>query len=114
MVGKARVRRGWVGLLGRTTYLTLLRGTCNFAHMNTTVLLDATLPFGLRVTVTDGGGSITPGLSELVEGDPELRAAYEAVESFVLAAACTGVAILAPSFIEALETTVEAIDNNLS
>lgn len=45
------------------------------------------------------------------EGEDRLAAAMDAVESMVLALACAGHDVTAPSFIEGLETAVEHLTN---
>lgn len=58
----------------------------------------------LVVDKKNGSGAIVSNL----ESYPE----FDAVESFVLALACAGVDVTDHRVIEAIETTVEAIDNN--
>lgn len=65
----------------------------------------------LESTDTKCGGVITSDLHEDDDG-PELKVALDVLESFVLAAACAGVDIEALEFVEAIETTVEAVFQN--
>ena len=62
------------------------------------------------------GGSITSEDLHETEDGPEAdcyNAAIDAVESFILAAANAGIDITTLALIEAIETTVDAITNNL-
>jgi len=59
-------------------------------------------------------GSILSDLHDDVGPDDEsYDAAIDAIESFIMSAACAGIDITTPAFIEAIETTVEAIGNNI-
>jgi hypothetical protein len=61
-----------------------------------------------------GSGTITSeGLHEKGEGRV-LKAAIDTLEAFVLAAACAGIDIKSPKFLEAIETTVDGIFNNVA
>ena len=57
-----------------------------------------------------GGGMITSRLHAKGERK-SLGAALDAVESFILAAACAGVNVTSPAFVEAVETTVDKVSN---
>lgn len=79
-------------------------------------MVTITLPvFGIQVEVygNNGEGSISSLLHE--DGDsPEYTAAISGIESFILAAACAGIDVKTPQFLEAIETAVEGITNNYS
>ena len=60
------------------------------------------------------GGALSSDLKEgLGKRRTCLKSALDAVESLILAMACAGVDIETPAMIEAIETCVEAIWNNL-
>ena len=70
--------------------------------------------FGIVVTLTGGklpGGTITSDLHDL-EGDdesaPYYNAAMDGIEAMVLAQAVAGVDILDPTYLEGIETAVQA------
>ena len=57
-------------------------------------------------------GEIESPLSQN-ETDPDIQLALDAVESFILAAACAGIDVSDHAFEEAIETTVDAIYSNM-
>lgn len=72
--------------------------------------------YGIRITIDKNGlGSISSNLHGDDEDfeSSEFDAAINALESMILACACSGVDIEAPAFLEAIETALEAIQNNL-
>ena len=59
-----------------------------------------------------GSGTITSDLKQgTTAEDMEYVAAINALESLVLAHACTGIGVTAPAYIEGIETAVEAVAN---
>ena len=69
--------------------------------------------FGIRIMLTgDGGGAISSDLHPSIESDEEC-AAWDAIESLILAHACAGVDVTSLAYIEGLETAIDAIENNL-
>jgi hypothetical protein len=42
------------------------------------------------------------------------KTAWDTLESFILASACAGIDVASPAFLEAIETCVDGIQNNLS
>ena len=68
--------------------------------------------FGIVVEHDDQGGKITSELHEKGEGRA-LKAAIDTLEAFILACAVAGINIESPAFLEAVETTVDGITNNL-
>lgn len=69
--------------------------------------------FGIRVLLSgDGGGSISSELHASPESD-EQCAAWDAIESLILAHACAGVDVTNPAYVEGVETAVLAVGNNL-
>jgi len=65
------------------------------------------LPFMTKVTVVDGGGTVSSALKYEVD-----EVSANALESFLLALGCAGVDLNDPTIGEALEAAVEAIDNH--
>ena len=61
--------------------------------------------FGIVINLYDGGGGDI--LSHL-EKTPEINA----IESLILACACAGIDVETPAFLEAIETAVDAAQNN--
>ena len=59
------------------------------------------------------GGSVVSDLHEKGEGEV-LKAAIDTLEAFVLAAALAGIDITTSAFLEAIEVTVDGINNNLT
>lgn len=59
-------------------------------------------------------GSIKSDLVEPHGEKDDLDAAYDAIESLVLACACEGIDISTPAFECAIETAVDAVTNHLS
>lgn len=83
-------------------------------------MIEYNLPcFGMVVTIgKNGAGRIT---SELDTHRPEtdiehmeIKAAFNAIESLVLACAMEGFSIDAPAFVRAIETAVEACTNQFT
>ena len=69
--------------------------------------------FGIRVQLSgDGGGSISSGLHASGESDEE-QAAWDAIESLILAHACDGVDVTSPAYVEGVKTAVNSVGNNL-
>ena len=68
-----------------------------------------TLSNGTIVTTEGGSGSITNGCT----GRREHRLLYAGFESLVLALACVGYDLDAPAMKEAIDTTIDAIENHL-
>lgn len=66
----------------------------------------------LTIDIETGNGSITSSLKDGCH-DEEWDTAMDAVESLVLAHACAGVDVEAPAYQKGLETSIEAIANNL-
>jgi len=58
-------------------------------------------------------GSVTSSLHSSDEGDEQLNAAMDAVESMVLAHACAGIDVTDVRYVEGIRTCVEACANNL-
>lgn len=50
---------------------------------------------------------------DLSDGDERFMAAFDAIESLILAQACEGLNVTDDAYIRALRTTVEAIENNM-
>ena len=82
-----------------------------------------TIPeFGITVQVVPGGSRNSASISsELrnhlvgsdLEGDTgELYAVVDALESLILAHACSGIDIGSPAYVEGLRTSLEAIANH--
>lgn len=73
--------------------------------------------YEIVLIVKRNGGTITSDLhNEDVgtgPGEAAYKAAVDTLESFILAAAIAGIDVAAPAFIEAIETTVEAVSNHL-
>lgn len=69
----------------------------------------------IEVIVYDqGDGQIGGGIiSNLIDDDDQIQTAFDAVESFILAAACAGIDVSEAAFKKAVETTVDAIFSNL-
>jgi hypothetical protein len=76
---------------------------------------------GIVVELTeDGGGSITSDLHEdqagaeeqMTDGYNRYEGGIDALESLILAHAISGVDIEAPSYVEGIQTAVEALANN--
>jgi len=61
--------------------------------------------YGISLNVERGGGCISSNLEECE--------AHDALESIILAHACAGIDIESPAYIEGIETSVDAIANNL-
>ena len=83
---------------------------------NVKIILDC----GLKLTINTetGNGSITsslkePGTVKTSDERHEWDTAMDAIESLVLAHACAGVDVKAPAYQKGLETSLEAITNNL-
>ena len=84
--------------------------------------------YGIKLRVMDQWGSITstlredppPALVQLIEGAEDIEnrlrynAAIDGLEALILAHACAGVNILAPAYVEGVETAVEAIIQSMS
>lgn len=79
------------------------------------------LPYNIRVTVIEGGGSVSSALRKAgvlhdQHDDAETFAAAQGganmLESFLLALACEGVDVQTPQFAAALETAVVAFNNH--
>lgn len=74
--------------------------------------------FGIKIKLKENSegdyvGTVEPDLHE--EGESvEEKAAFDALESMVLACACSEVDIEAPSFLAAIEMTAETICNQYS
>lgn len=68
--------------------------------------------FGISIETFNGISVITSDLTKDVDDDTEL-ASMNAIESFILAIHCTGIDVTTTQFKEAIETTVEAIWNNM-
>jgi len=58
------------------------------------------------------GGNLVNGL-EREDGDDEYNAAMDAIESMILAHACSGINVASLAYVEGIETAVEACANNL-
>jgi len=80
-----------------------------------------TIPkFEITVTVSENGlGEISSGLKEVLigsepsENDFEILGAVQALESLILGHACAGLDISSPAYVAGLETSLEALANNL-
>lgn len=72
------------------------------------------LPFGIVVRVKDGSGTIESDLKKDTEDDPELNAALDCIEAFILGHACSGIKIDSPAYIETVESVVETIFNKIA
>ena len=57
------------------------------------------------------GGTITSDLHE--KGESAFNSAIDGIESMILACACAGLDVESAAFLEAIETAVEAADNNV-
>ena len=69
--------------------------------------------YGISVScAADGGGTISSDLRSPNNG-PEALAAIDALESLVLAHACSGIDICSPAYLEGIETAVDAITNRV-
>ena len=68
----------------------------------------------IAVALYDNGPAIIESdLAKDVEPDEQLfLAAVDTLESFILAAAVAGIDIESPQFLEAIQTTIDAIGNN--
>jgi hypothetical protein len=66
----------------------------------------------MLITLNEGRGTITSSFSDDCNGDLELKAMLDAIESLVLAHACAGVDVQSEPYLQGLETAVEAIFNN--
>jgi len=62
--------------------------------------------YGISLNVERGAGRIISSALEKCE-------AHDAIESMILAHACAGIDIESPAYLEGIETTVDAIANNL-
>jgi hypothetical protein len=62
-----------------------------------------------------GCGTITSDLKEAGSDAKSIKfnAAIDGLESLILAHACAGIDVTSPAYVEGIETTVEAIGNNL-
>ena len=67
------------------------------------------LPYGIIVTVIDGGGSINANL----KNGHCTRKESEVIERMILSHACAGVNIDSKEYIEGLSTTLEGLANGL-
>ncbi|MGA2496820.1 MAG: hypothetical protein ABSH20_03720 [Tepidisphaeraceae bacterium] len=73
--------------------------------------------FGIVVKLNGGGGTISSELhgGKSVAGDErDHDIAMHALEALILAHACAGIDIIAPAYLEGIETAVQACENNLS
>ena len=71
--------------------------------------------YGIEVIVTDKGtGTISSDLKKHLIGGEEndLLGIVDAIESLIMAHACSGVDIASPAYVTGLETCLEAIGNN--
>ncbi len=69
--------------------------------------------YGIIVScAADGSGTISSDLHSPSSG-PEFLAAIDALESLVLAHACSGIDICSPAYLEGIETAVDAITNHV-
>lgn len=76
--------------------------------------------FGISVTLQENNegnksGTITSDLHDRENGlvlDTDYNVAMDALESFILACACSGVDIETASFAEAIEVAVQSISDN--
>ena len=69
--------------------------------------------YGITVScATDGSGKISSDLRSPDDG-PEALAAIDALESLVLAHACSGIDICSPAYLEGIETAVDAVTNHV-
>ena len=66
---------------------------------------------GITVLTYDTGDGQLGGeiYSDLHDSDPEVQAALDVVESFILAAACAGIDVGSNAFCEAIETTIDTV-----
>jgi len=124
----------WQNMQGRKDAIVLEMNKIRYALDNDGVARESartiTLPcFGIIVNLTgDGGGAISSNLQEepntddlqsFTERDEEIKntdlynAGCDALESFIMACALSGVDIESKSFVEALETTMNAMGNNM-
>lgn len=70
---------------------------------------------GVEFTITqreEGGAAAIKSTFDTEHDDSQYSAALDGVESLILSMYCEGIDVTRPSFIKALETTLEAIDNN--
>ena len=79
--------------------------------------------FGIIVSLDDvGGGTIVSDLKEPHEDQHgeefdsliQYNAAMDAIESMILAHACTGIDVATPAYIEGIETAVQSCGNEFS
>lgn len=79
--------------------------------INTTQVIE--LPgYDIVVTLNGKSGTITSALTDdFDDQNLEYEAAINAVESLILSCACAGVDITSKKFIEAIDTTIDAIGN---
>jgi hypothetical protein len=59
------------------------------------------------------GGSLLSELSDDPELEGALKGALSAVERMILACACAGIDVASPGFVGAVETVVDALNNDL-
>jgi len=69
--------------------------------------------YDIVITLEEDRGSLRSSLNEDAEpgDDPELTAAFDAIESLVLAHAVAGVNVEDPKYLEGLEVAIEACGN---
>lgn len=68
----------------------------------------------LHLNENDDGevsGTIESNLHESEPGSEDYNIAIDSLESFILAAACAGIAVESTSFLQAIEETLETIGN---
>lgn len=69
----------------------------------------------IKVVVKNGSGRITSmGLKDNDNPSSEYNTAIDGIESLILAHACAGVDVSAPTYVKGIEVAVEAIVNNLT
>lgn len=70
--------------------------------------------FGILLNILSNkkGGGISSDLHE-IHASKEYNTAIDAIESLVLAHACSGIDVTSPAYLEGIETAVEAIVNNV-
>jgi hypothetical protein len=71
------------------------------------------ITFNLSVDTDTKQGSIGSNAIEGEDPNPEYEAAIDAIESLILAHACSGIPVTCPEYIEGIYTTLEALANNL-